>query len=230
MKVSAVVLAAGRGERMKESANKVYLPLRGIPVLSYSLRAFAAIPEVDEIIIVTRRGEEGLASRIVRDIARPTRIVPGGKRRQDSARAGAEAASGGVVLIHDAARPFPSPSLIGRVIECVERHGACVPVVPVADTVRYTDPDGFLLADRIERKGLLRMQTPQGFLRDRLLAALAATVETITDDASAVLAAGGRVATVPGEETNIKLTTKGDLLLGEALLQAGIVAREDRNG
>ena len=120
--------------------------------------------------------------------------------------------------------------MIDRVIECVKQHGACVPVVPVADTVRYTDPEGFLLADKIERKGLLRMQTPQGFLRDRLLAALAATVETVTDDASAVLATGGRVATVPGEETNIKLTTKGDLLLGEALLQAGIVAHDERKG
>lgn len=230
MEISAVILAAGRGERMKESENKVYLPLRRAPVLFYSLQTFAKTPRIDELIIVTRKGEEEIAARIARDIALPMRIVPGGERRQDSARAGTEAASGRIVLIHDAARPFPSPSLIGRVIECVERHGACVPVVPVADTVRYTDAEGFLLTERIDRRGLLRMQTPQGFLRDRLLAALAATVETITDDASAVLAAGGRVATVPGEETNIKLTTKGDLLLGEALLRAGIVAREDRKG
>jgi len=230
MEVSAVILAAGRGERMKESANKVYLPLLGAPVLSYSLRAFAETTGIDEIVIVTRKGEEGIAARIARDIAPPVRIVPGGERRQDSARAGAEAAGGRIVLIHDAARPFPSSSLIGRVIECVERHGACVPAVPVADTVRYTDAEGFLRTERIDRRWLLRMQTPQGFLRDRLLSALAVTVETVTDDASAVLAAGGRVATVPGEETNIKLTTKGDLLLGEALLQAGLVAHEDRKG
>ncbi len=230
MNVSAVILAAGRGERMKTPRNKVYMPLLGLPVLSYSLRAFAKTGGIDEIVLVVRRGEEEKARLVAQGSTLPVKITIGGKRRQDSSRAGIEAASGDIVLIHDAARPFLSPALISRIIKCAKQYGACVPVIPMVDTVRYQDVDGFLSPDRVERTGLLRMQTPQGFLRDQLLSALRAVRETVTDDASAILARGGRVATVTGEETNLKLTTKTDLLLGEALLRAGVVAQWERKG
>jgi len=230
MEVSAVILAAGRGERMKEAENKVYLPLAGIPVLEYSLQAFAGVPGIDEIIIVTRRGEEEKAEPIARRFPVKVKIVPGGKRRQDSARAGAAAARGRIVLIHDAARPFPSRELIEQVLSGTKLHGACVPVIPVADTLRYTDSEGFLRTEEIPRTDLFRMQTPQGFLCERLLAALSAIEGTITDDASAILATGGRVATVPGAKTNIKLTTKDDLRIAAALIHAGVVARAGLDG
>ena len=228
--VSAVILAAGRGERMGADGNKVYLPLAGAPVLSYSLTAFACVPAVQEIVIVVRVGEETTAARIAEGLGISARIVTGGERRQDSARAGVEAVEGELVLIHDAARPFPSPRLITRVVECTAQHGACVPVIPTTDTMRYSDPDGFLRPEQVPRSGLMRMQTPQGFRRELIVAALAGTRETVTDDAGAVLAAGGKVAVVPGEVTNIKLTTEADLRLGDALLGAGLVAHGKDNG
>ncbi len=230
MAVTAVILAAGRGERMQARDNKVFLPLVGTPVLAYSVRAFAAVDAVREIVIVTRAGEEEQATRIVAPLFAAVKIVHGGARRQDSARAGVAAASGEIVLIHDAARPFPSSELIARVIATTIRHGACVPVIPVADTLRYTNQDGFLLPRTIARAGLYRMQTPQGFMRDRILSVLSGMNESITDDAAAVLAMGGMVSTTPGEETNIKLTTKADLLLAAALITAGIVARGGSTG
>ncbi len=230
MDTSAVILAAGRGERMKTPENKVYMPLLGLPILSYSLRAFAETKGINEIVLVVRQGEEERARLVAQGSPLPVKITIGGERRQDSSRAGIETASGDIVLIHDAARPFPTSALISRVIECVKLYGACVPVLPMADTVRYGDAEGFLSPGQVERTGLLRMQTPQGFLREQLLPALCTINETVTDDASVILAAGGRVATVTGEETNLKLTTRGDLLLGEALLRAGVIAQRKGKG
>ncbi len=230
MAVTAVILAAGRGERMQARDNKVFLPLAGTPVLAYSVRAFAAVDAVREIVIVTRAGEREQAARIAAPLFTAVKIVNGGARRQDSARAGVAAATGEIVLIHDAARPFPSPELIARVIATTARHGACVPVIPVVDTLRYTDQDGFLLPRTITRDGLYRVQTPQGFMRDRIRAALTEMNKSITDDAAAVLATGGMVSATPGEETNIKLTTQADLLFAAALITAGIVARGGSTG
>lgn len=210
--------------------NKVFLPLAGKPVLAYSLRAFGIVDQVWEIIIVTRSGEEERAREIAAPLVGAVKIVPGGERRQDSALAGVRAATGEIVLLHDAARPFPSPGLIVRVIAETERYGACVPVVPVVDTLRYADQDGFLRPHTVMRTGLFRMQTPQGFLRAPLRAALSTAEEEITDDASAVLAVGGAVHTTSGEETNIKLTRKADLSLASALIAAKIVVRSDHSG
>ncbi len=230
MSVTAVILAAGRGERMNAPMNKALLPLAGKPVLAYSVRAFAAVAAVNEIVIVTRAGEEERVRKIATSLFPTVKVVPGGERRQDSAQAGVGAATGEIVLIHDAARPFPSRALIARVIAETERYGACVPVIPVADTLRYADHGGFLRPQAVTRTGLFRVQTPQGFLRSQILAALTTTNETITDDASAVLATGGVVHTTPGEETNIKLTTKADLLLAAALISAQIVVNREHSG
>lgn len=230
MSVTAVILAAGRGERMNAPMNKALLPLAGEPILAYSVRAFAEVAAVNEIVVVTQAGEEEQVRKIAVPLSPTVKIVPGGERRQDSARAGVGAANGEIVLIHDAARPFPSRALIARVIAETERHGACVPVIPVADTLRYADQDGFLRPQAVTRDGLFRVQTPQGFFRTQILGALTTTRETITDDASAVLAAGGVVYTTPGEETNIKLTTKADLLLASALISAQIVVKREHRG
>lgn len=216
-KVTAVILAAGKGERVGAGWNKVYVKIAFRPLLSYSLATFSESAAIDEIVLVVGSSEEERAAALSARIRKEVRVVRGGTRRQDSALAGVEAADGGIVLIHDAARPFPSRALIDRVIEGTRAHGACVPVIPVVDTLRYSKRDGFLLARPVERAGLLQMQTPQGFKRVLIHRCLEGSGEAFTDDAGAVLASGAPVWTVPGEATNLKVTTQADLALAEAL-------------
>ena len=220
--VSAILLAAGRGTRIRAGENKIYLEIKGEPLLSYTLRAFSESPLIGEIILVVAAGEEAQATPLLVDLQKKVHIVRGGRTRQDSSRAGVSAAKGEIVLIHDAARPFPCQTLIARVITGVKVRGACVPVLPTVDTLRYRNAEGFLLPQWVERRDLLQMQTPQGFRREIIQQALAVSGSCFTDDAGAVLATGAKVWTVPGERGNFKVTTKEDLALAEAF--AGVLA------
>jgi len=218
--VSAILLAAGRGTRIGAGENKIYLEIKGEPLLSYTLRAFSESPLIGEIILVVAAGEEARATPLLVDLQKKVHIVRGGRTRQDSSRAGVSAAKGEIVLIHDAARPFPCQTLIARVITGVKVRGACVPVLPTVDTLRYRNAEGFLLPQWVERRDLLQMQTPQGFRREIIQQALAVSGSCFTDDAGAVLATGAKVWTVPGERGNFKVTTKEDLALAEAFAGA----------
>jgi len=214
---TVVVLAAGEGRRLGAGLNKIHIQLAGRPLLSYCLRVFDRSPLIDQIVLVVAHGEEGRAGELVGSLTKDNRLVRGGTRRRGSALAGVEAAEGRVVLIHDAARPFLSLALIERVVEGTRAHGACVPVIPMADTIRYSNGEGFLLPQTVVREGLLRMQTPQGFERELIRRCLKVDEEAYTDDAAAVLTGGARVWSVPGEATNLKVTTKTDLVLAEAV-------------
>ena len=219
MKASGVILAAGRGVRF--GGGKALVTLRGRPLLHWCAEAFAASGAVEELVVVARPGEEGEVANALQGISLPARVVPGGERRQDSARAGVEAARGEYVLVHDVARPLVAPELIRRVLEAAREYGAAVPTVPVVDTVRYMDGRGFLRAEEVSRKGLVRIQTPQGFRRELLRAALEAAEREglyLTDDAAALLAQGMPVAAVPGDPKNLKITHPEDLILAESLL------------
>ena len=216
-RVTAVLLAAGKGTRVGARQNKAYLAIAGRPLLSYALAPFIESPSIDQIVLVVGAGEEERAATLVAEAAKVVQIVHGGVRRQDSALTGVKAAEGRIVLIHDVARPFPSRALIDRVIEGARKHGACVPVIPAVDTLRHRDQDGFLLSRPIEREGLLQMQTPQGFERGLIYRCFEASDKTYTDDAGAVLAQGAPVWTVSGEPTNLKVTTGADLALAEAI-------------
>ena len=216
-RVSAIILAAGRGTRIGADRNKVFLKVASRPLLSYTIEAFARCEQIDEIVLVVAPGEEKAASSLVAGIEKEIRIVHGGARRQDSSYAGVCAASGEIVLIHDAARPFVSNDLISRLIEATHEHGACVPALPVVDTIRQGMLDHPLEAATVDRSRLLRMQTPQGFNRDLIIEALSESDADVTDDAAAVLAHGEPVWTVAGEETNIKVTTKQDLALAKMI-------------
>ena len=221
MRASGVILAAGRGERFQGQVNKVFVLLRGRPLLRWCVDVFPASGVVGELVVVARPGEEGRITELLSEVPLPVQVVPGGKRRQDSARAGIEAARGEYVLVHDAARPLVSPELIRRVLKATEEHGAAVPVFPVVDTVRYVDERGFLRPEDVPRAGLVRIQTPQGFRRELLLSALEHAERQglpLTDDASAVLALGKPVAAVPGDPRNLKITHPEDLALAESLL------------
>jgi 2-C-methyl-D-erythritol 4-phosphate cytidylyltransferase len=215
MSTSAVLLAAGRGRRMGRETNKVFLPVHGIPILSRAASALVRVQGVDELIVVAHPDELGSVAAILPPFDVPVRVVAGGAERRDSALAGVAAASGEYVLIHDAARPFPSPALIERVIAGARRCGACIPAIPEVDTLRRVNASGLAQAGIVDREGLVRVQTPQGFLTKLVLAALRrqGPSTSLTDDAAAVLAEGHSVAVVEGDVWNIKITTLADLEL-----------------
>lgn len=214
MRVSGIILAAGRSERFGE--DKIFAEVLGRPLLFYSLRAFHCA-KVDELIVVARPDTEGKIRGLLQALEIPARVVRGGARRRDSSLFGVESARGEIVLIHDGARPLVTPELIQRVLLAAEKYGAAVPVRPVVDTLRYEE-NGFLKPKVLARAGLVAMQTPQGFRRDLLLSALRAD-EDFPDDAAAVLAQGHPVAAVPGDPKNLKVTYPEDLAVVSALLR-----------
>jgi 2-C-methyl-D-erythritol 4-phosphate cytidylyltransferase len=223
MRVSAVILAAGRGERMGAERNKVLLSLGGQSVLARTVAAFSAVDAVSEIVLVVRPGEEAFAAAEIPDGGPRLRVIAGGLRRVDSASAGVRAAEGEIVLIHDGARPLVSRELIERVIDGTVRYGACVPVVSVSDTLRRRSEAGDLLPEIVARDRLVGMQTPQGFRSALIRKALSAqeSHSAWPDDAAAVFALGIPVSCVEGDPLNLKLTTPADLRLAERLLATG---------
>jgi len=232
--ISGILLAAGKGARVGIEESKVYVEIAHRSLLLHALNPFVRSPLIDEIIIVVVRGEKERVASLVQGIKKEIRFVYGGEQRQDSSLAGIEEATGDIVLIHDVARPFPSQALIARVVTGARQYGACVPVIPVADTLRYKDEIGGLLREQVKRQGLLRMQTPQGFKRELIRRCLRMSNESLGDDAQAALTAGARVWTVPGEEINLKITTKGDIELAEAIAslvaRASVITRNRANG
>jgi len=146
--------------------------------------------------------------------------VPGGERRRDSVAAGLAALVSGAdwVLVHDAARPLATEALTRRVIERLLRGDVdgVVPVVPVRDTIKRIDGD--TVTETVERASLVAVQTPQGFRMAALQAAQRSADDDASDEALLIEREGGRVATVPGDPANIKVTYPGDLAVVEALL------------
>lgn len=189
---SAVVLAAGSSSRM--GFDKLGFDLGDGTVLGRSLRAFDACPRIGEIVLVTGQ-DTALARQEAARCHKPVRLVPGGSTRAESARKGVEAASGELVAIHDAARPFVTEAVIEAALQGAAEWGAAAPTVPVKDTIKRGTPgDGRTVPDQClvnftpERASLYAVQTPQCFDRDtylRISAQLdAAVARLVTDDAS----------------------------------------------
>jgi 2-C-methyl-D-erythritol 4-phosphate cytidylyltransferase / 2-C-methyl-D-erythritol 2,4-cyclodiphosphate synthase len=219
MSIAALILAAGSGSRAGGVLPKQYQDLGGRSVLRHVLEAFAAHPRLERIKVVISGsdGERYAAAAKGLDLDPP---VLGGATRQESGRLGLEAMGQKPprqVLIHDAARPFVSADLIDRVIDALESHEGAVPALPVTDTLKRA-PDG-IIAQTIGRDGLWTAQTPQGFWYDLIHAAheraAASNLTHFTDDASIGEWAGMKIAVVPGDSQNLKLTTANDLRLAE---------------
>ena len=216
-KVSAVLVAAGSSTRM--GFDKLSFDLGGETVLHRSIRAFAQCPLVDEIILVAG-SNRAFAQQQAADCAKPVCVVAGGATRAESAKNGVLAASGALVAVHDAARPFVSQQVITAALEAAARCGAAAPAVPVKDTIKVVGTDGIVTATP-ERSMLMAVQTPQIFTAELLkqaYAQLAAHPAAVTDDASVVELMGHKVATALGRYENIKITTPEDLLFAENLL------------
>lgn len=215
MTVSVVLLAAGRGRRMGLEVNKTLLPVAGVPMVARAAATLGQTPDLIELVVVAHSDELAVVASLLPPLDVAVRVVAGGAERRDSSLAGVAAATGDVVLVHDAARPLVSLELIERVLEGARRYGACTPAIPVVDTLRRVDARGFAAPGDIARDGLVRVQTPQGFRRVLLEAALRAWPPGVplTDDAAAALSAGIRVAVVDGDESNMKITVPRDLEL-----------------
>ncbi len=219
MKKVAIVCGAGRGERF--GGDKVFADLWGKPLFYWSLKAFEEAQEIDEVIAVVREDAISRVKSICTQhgFKKTKSIVPGGPRRQDSVLRGLHALKGrALVLVHDAARPALTGQLLRRLLDRYQKADVdgVVPVLRPVDTVKETTPDGVVLGT-LDRQRLALVQTPQVFLSDKLIDAYAGAEVEFTDDASAVEAAGGRVATVQGHRFNIKVTTKEDLMILECL-------------
>ena len=219
----ALVLAAGRGTRFGGTLPKQYLPLGGATVLRHAIAAFAAHPRIDGVLVAIRPEDRALYDAAVAALDLPPPVA-GGTERQDSVRLGLEALAPQAparVLIHDGARPFPGAAVIDRVLDALDRGAAAaIPGLPLGDTLKRVE-DGVIRAT-VDRTGLWRVQTPQGFDFATILAAhRAASGRALTDDAAVVETAGAAPLIVAGSEDNLKITTAADLAAAERLLAAG---------
>ncbi len=216
---SAVILAAGSSTRM--GFDKLGYDLGDGTVLGRSLRAFDACPLIGEIVLVTGQ-DTALAGREAARCQKPVRLVPGGDTRAESARRGVQAASGELVAIHDAARPFVSQAVIEAALEGAAEWGAAAPAVPVKDTIKRgtpgdgrTVPELCLVDFTPDRASLYAVQTPQCFDRDTYLRVCGQlsdeAARKVTDDASLFELAGLPVRLTAGDYANDKITTRADL-------------------
>lgn len=225
-RTAAIVLAAGKGSRMHMDIQKQYAEILGRPVIAHTLDSFEA-SEVDEIILVVGEGEIPFArEQIVERFGykKVRRIVTGGKERYESVYEGLCAAKDiTYALIHDGARAFITPELIAQCIRDVKRYDACVMAVPVKDTIKIVDEEQYSISTP-DRSVMWQMQTPQCFRLSEIREAYRQMLEngdtTMTDDAMVMEKYGSRrVKMIMGSYENIKLTTPGDFILGEAILQ-----------
>lgn len=219
--VGVLIPAAGRGQRAGAADPKQFRPIAGIPMLLRSIRPFAQHPNVRQIVVALPPESSALPPAWLTELpSERLRIVAGGESRADSVAAALAAldARCTVVLVHDAARPFVSPEIIEAVIAVAGAGVAAVAAVPVSDTLKRAEPHGLRVAATVERDGLWRAQTPQGFPRAMLEAAYRRPRSpAATDDAQLVEAAGFAAVLVPDHASNIKVTTADDFRLAEAL-------------
>jgi 2-C-methyl-D-erythritol 4-phosphate cytidylyltransferase/2-C-methyl-D-erythritol 2,4-cyclodiphosphate synthase len=229
-KAALIVVAAGRGARLG-GAPKQYREIAGRPVLSHLLERAATIREIGPIIVVVHPDDtEAYRDAVQRSGANPEKIfrAPGGFTRQQSVRNGLEFLAGatfpqdGIVLIHDAARPLLSETVVLRALLAASTSGAAIPVLPLADTVAVLDAGG-ALASNPDRSALRIVQTPQAFRFGPVLEAhrafAAEDQHDFTDDASLLAAHGQRVTSFDGDPVLFKITLETDLLRAEAALQ-----------
>ena len=212
--IGLVLAAAGTGSRFGSDTPKQFIPFEGKPLYLHALERFSSFFEV--AVLVLPEGWKERVDNQVRSLSYRDRLFLeiGGPRRQDSVYQGLNRLGEDIemVLVHDAARPFTSSELIAAVIEQTRQHEACVPVVPVADTLKQVS-DGRIVRT-LDRKGLSLVQTPQGFEINLLKRAFQQAIQDGfygTDEATLVERLGSPVHVVAGERSNLKVTCKGDL-------------------
>ena len=233
--IAAVIVAAGRGHRAGGDLPKQYRHLAGEPVIRPTLAAFLAHPQIAAVQPVIHPDDAKLFAAAAAGL-RALPPVHGGATRQASVRAGLEALDGSapdIVLIHDAARPFLTGDLISRAIIAGKAHGAAVPAVAVADTVKKIDEQD-MVTETLDRSRLRMVQTPQAFVFGLIVEAhrraAAAGLDDFSDDAALAEWAGHRVNVFAGETANVKLTTDDDFTGAEIVRGAALADVRTGNG
>ena len=217
MSVWAVLVAAGRGERLGEDRPKAFVRLGELPLLAEPLRRLDECEWVDHVVVVAPPEWEEPAILLAEEIgaSKAVACVTGGETRTESVRLGvAEVADdAAVILVHDAARPALPDGIVQRLLDALGAgFDGAVPALPMSDTVKRVDCG--VVVETLERDGLVTVQTPQAFVAPVLRAALnpvSANLAQATDCAALVEAAGGRVTTVDGDQRLLKVTTRDDL-------------------
>jgi len=226
MKIGAIIVAAGRGERAGGGIPKQFRMLAGKSVLARTLATLDAHNAIGPLVVVVNPQDTDHVDAVRRESGIAFKTVPGGATRTDSVRAGLAALEGAApdaVMIHDAARPFLTADLIGRLAAALETHEAVIPALSVSDALMRVTTDG-AIAEPVDRAVIRAAQTPQAFRYDTLHAAYARLgAQSLPDDAAVIMAAGGTVHTLAGEPDNFKLTTPEDFRRAEAWLMSNAI-------
>ena len=224
---AAAVVAAGRGRRMQAAGRKQYLQLAGVPILRRTLEAFAACALIRHIYLVIPRDDFAYCRREILPPAAktPITLVAGGAERQHSVANAIAACDAAVeiLVVHDGVRPFVTAGQIAACIGGASETGACILALPAVETVKQVDTSG-RIQKTLPRDTLWLAQTPQAFRLALIRQAhrqVAGEKPAGTDDAMLVERLGVSVKVIPGSRYNLKITTREDLLLAEALLQSG---------
>ena len=222
MTVTALIVAAGKGERAGGGVPKQFRLLGGKPVLRWAAEAFAGHPAVRAVRVVIGADQQSSAAGALSGLDVGD-LISGGAERADSVRAGLDAIGGDAVLVHDAARPFCPPAVIDRLLASLEFFEGAAPVLPVGDTLARS---GEALGDAVDRTRLVRVQTPQAFRLDALRSAYGLwSGVPPTDETTVLRAAGMKVATVEGDPALEKLTLPADFERAEQWLAGRLSPR-----
>jgi 2-C-methyl-D-erythritol 4-phosphate cytidylyltransferase/2-C-methyl-D-erythritol 2,4-cyclodiphosphate synthase len=216
MTTTALIVAAGKGERAGGGLPKQYRLLGGKPIVRWAVESLIRHPAVQSIRVVIGEGQEEQAQAALKGLD-VGKLIEGGAERADSVRAGLKAVSGDAMLVHDAARPFCPAAVVDRLLASLEFYDGAAPVLPVGDTLARL---GDTLEAPVDRNGLVRVQTPQAFRLDRLRSAYGrwAAPSSPTDETTVLLAAGMSVAAVEGDPALEKLTLPADFERAEQWL------------
>jgi 2-C-methyl-D-erythritol 4-phosphate cytidylyltransferase len=226
MITNALIVAAGEGQRMGGKVKKQFIPLKGMPLLLYTIKAFEEFEKIGHIYLVLDEGDFRYCMEEIVEkhgIRKVSRLVPGGDRRQDSVWNGLQAMEGNcdIVIVHDGARPFVSSDILKRLTAAMRNAQAVITAVPALDTVKRVGEGGNVV-DTLQRDTLFHIQTPQGFrydvIREAYRRAMGEGIQG-TDDAYFVERMGIEVKVIEGSPLNIKVTTPEDIALARYILQ-----------
>jgi 2-C-methyl-D-erythritol 4-phosphate cytidylyltransferase len=225
--ISAMIVAAGYGARMKNAIRKQYLDLEGMPILALTLMKFNDCPEIEKVYLVVPKEDFCFCeSKILKKVKphKPVKLVPGGETRQESVFNGLMAIKGkdNLVVIHDGVRPFISFEKISKCISAAKKYGAAILAIPVDDTLKKVNKNQ-IIVDTVDRKNIWHAQTPQAFRYELIMEAFTKAKQdnfSGTDDASLVERMGKKVKIIEGDRLNIKITTPEDIILARSLIKS----------